>query len=119
MYLVHKNRWQAFYRGTFQNNSQDDSQNEEVAPVQEEYTSDYAGVYDAIDKGGNIQAEVQSMLDSGKQKSGVKSAITRHYKDDYLAASGSEKANMKNTLIKAYTAAGYTREEAISTIEGW
>ena len=97
---------------TAKNDSQDS------APVQE-YTSDYAGVYQAIDQGGNIQAEVQSMLASGKEKSGVKSAITRHYKDDYLSATGSDKANLKNTLIKAYTAAGYSREEAISTIEGW
>ncbi len=89
---------------------------EVTEPQYEEYHSDYESVYDSIDKGGNVQSEVQKMLDSGKQPAGIKSAITRKYKDQLVQT---RDANLRNALVRAYMAAGDTNEEANEKIESW
>jgi hypothetical protein len=82
--------------------------------------SPYKGFYKTIDNGGDIPAAVQKLKDAGKEEKTIIAQITSHYKADYLEITDmTEKANMKNTLIKAFMAAGDTRDEAIKKIDKW
>ena len=102
------NDLEGIYNGVFENLERSKS------------TSEYADLKDAISKDGNVVEEVKKLKDDGKEEKNIKSAITRNYKDEYLAITDkTEKANMKNTLIKAYMAAGDTREEAAKKIDKW
>lgn len=102
------NDLESIYNGVFENIQRTQS------------TSEYADLKDAISKDGDVVEEVKKLKDSGKEDKSIKATITRSYKDEYLATTDkTEKANMKNKLIKAYMAAGDTREDALEKINKW
>ena len=79
-------------------------------------TTVYQPLYDTFEKGGDVQAEVKKLMDSGKEKSQVASAITSHYKEKLIET---RDPNLKSQLIKAYMAAGYTNSDAKKKIDKW
>jgi hypothetical protein len=82
--------------------------------------SEYQSLYKSIDEGKDLTEAVNKLKDAGKDTSAIRTQLTRHYKPIYLEITDmTEKANMKNTLIKAYMADGYSRDEAIKIIDGW
>jgi hypothetical protein len=82
--------------------------------------SPYKDFYKAIDNDKDIVDAVNKLHEAGKEDQYIKSQITSHYKPTYLETTDmTEKANLKNRLIKAYMAAGDTREQAIKKIDKW
>lgn len=79
-------------------------------------TTVYQPLYDTFENGGDVQAEVKKLMDSGKEKSQVASAITSHYKEKLIET---RDPNLKSQLIKAYMAAGYTNSDAKKKIDKW
>ena len=61
-------------------------------------TSDYVSVYDAIDNDGDIRGAVKDMQDHGKEDKDIKSALTRRYKDAYIAGDATERAKIRKAL---------------------
>jgi hypothetical protein len=104
-------------------------------------TSAYAPVYKAIEKDGDIQAEVNNVIEDKKKekitddmtpeqkaeaekkiRSAVKSSLTTKYKAQMVELYGKDKAQaaeLKTKLIQAYMAAGDTREDANNKINKW
>lgn len=104
-------------------------------------TSAYAPVYKAIEKDGDIQAEVNNVIEDKKKekiaddmtpeqkaetekkiRSAVKNSLTTKYKAQMVELYGKDKtaaAELKTKLIQAYMAAGDTREDANNKINKW
>ena len=78
----------------------------------EEYKSDYADMYEALDNNVNVQGEVTKLIKSGKDASQVKRQIST-----YAGKLPAINANTKNRLVKAYMAAGLTQEEASAKVD--
>jgi hypothetical protein len=82
--------------------------------------SSYNKFYKAIDNGDDLTQIIDELHEEGKEDKAIKSQITSHYKQTYLDTTDmTEKANLKNSLIKAYMAAGDSRAEAIKKINKW
>ena len=79
----------------------------------------YDKFYEAIQTGKNLKAVIKEYNEMDVDSETLSSQITKHYKDDYIKMSTSEKANIKGYLLNAIVALGYTREEAEKRISYW
>ena len=86
-------------------------------------SGDYYRVHDAIEgnRSADITAAVQLVMKHGKKKNGVWSSIEGKWKDDYLKMrdGSAEKVRLKDGMIKALKAAGYTAAQAEQMINKW
>ena len=84
---------------------------------------DYYRIHDAIEGNSSqaITGAVQQVLKHGKTKEGLLSSIKGKWAETYLAMKdGSrEKVRLKDGIIKALKAAGYTEAEAEKKINSW
>jgi hypothetical protein len=85
-------------------------------------------LYDAIDSGSGLQAAIQELVthsssDEKKTKASLASAITSHYKDEYVALIKAGKtgqaANLQARLLTAYEQLGYNRAKKLKDIQKW
>lgn len=83
--------------------------------------SPYARVWEHITvwDGNALQKEIKELRALGVKDSTIVSSVTGHFKSEYLAATGREKADLKAHLITAYTYLGMSRDEAMSKIDKW
>ncbi len=83
----------------------------------------YYRVHYAIEgnKSAEITKAVQLVMKHGKDKKGVLSSIESKWKETYLdmKAGSAEKVRLKDAMIKALKAAGYTAQQAEQRINGW
>lgn len=83
----------------------------------------YYRIHDAIEsnKAENINKAVKIVMDHGKDKSQVAGSIKGTWRDDYLKMrnGSAEKVKLKDALIKAYKAIGYSAQQAENIINKW
>jgi DNA polymerase III delta subunit len=81
----------------------------------------YYRLRDAIAEGksAGIKEAVNQLKAHGTEAKNIKSWLTSEYKKAYLAASGSEKVQIKNSLIMAYKALGISENDANEIINKW
>ena len=83
-------------------------------------TSDIAMIIYAIDKNSNPKEAIDGLVKHGKEKSGIASAITSHYKEEYLGlVTGgkiSQAATLKGRLISTFEYLGYDGKKKV---EAW
>ena len=88
-----------------------------------EASGDYYRMNDAIEgnRSADITREVEKVMKHGKTKNGVKSSIESNWKDKYLNMrdGSAEKVKLKDGIIKAMKAAGYTASQAENMIRKW
>lgn len=86
-------------------------------------TSQYGRLYSYIDDwtdgGKAFVREIEALKGAGFTESGMRSALTSHYKDDYPNMSGSAKVAMKSHLISVFARLGMDRREAAKRIDSW
>lgn len=73
----------------------------------------------AVDKGGDVAKAAKTYLDHGVKADALASTITKAYKQQYIAASSSERKRLKKLLLDAYAAIGYDRKEKEKDIDKW
>ena len=61
----------------------------------------------------------KTYLDHGVKADALASAITKAYKQQYIAASSAERKRLKKLLLDAYAAIGYDRKEKEKDIDKW
>lgn len=83
--------------------------------------SQYAWVWGYISDwdGKALQQEVKELRALGVKDSSIAASVTSHFKDEYLSATGKEKADLKAHLITAFTYMGMTSAEAKKKVESW
>ena len=81
----------------------------------------YYRLYDAIEanKSAEIKSAVKTMTAHGMKDENIKKQLATKYKKQYLQATGNKKVQLKNALIMAYKALGYSDAEANEIINGW
>lgn len=80
-------------------------------------SSAYFKVYDAIDNGGDVKEAVDEMLDHGKEKQYVKTAITNHCKEMYIKGTEAERKKIRQALYD--TGLYGSVNEVIKKCNGW
>ena len=73
----------------------------------------------AVDKSGDVAKAAKTYLDHGVKADALASAITKAYKQQYIAASSAERKRLKKLLLDAYAAIGYDRKEKEKDIDKW
>ena len=81
--------------------------------------SKYNDFYEAVQTGKNLKAVIKEYTDNGVKKSTLSGQITSHFKDEYVAMSAGERANIKGYLLNAYEQCGVSRESAEEKLRGW
>lgn len=84
----------------------------------------YADLYEVVDKGGNadIAGTVKVYMDNGVSKKSIGDTLTKHYKEQYIKLYNTNKtqaATLKNSLLRAYYAAGYDWDTRSKNIDKW
>ena len=84
----------------------------------------YGDLFTVIDQGGSadIAGTVKVYMDNGVSKKSISSTLTKKYKDKYIELYYSDKtaaANLKNSLLRAYYAAGYNWDNKSKDIDAW
>lgn len=84
----------------------------------------YGDLFTVIDQGGSadIAGTVKVYMDNGVSKKSISSTLTKKYKDKYIELYYSDKtaaANLKNSLLRAYYAAGYNWNNKSKEIDAW
>ena len=85
----------------------------------ESTSSDACMIYYAIDNKQSPKNAIDDALKHGKQKSGLASSITSHYKEEYLKLAKTDvraAAALKGRLITVFDYLGYKGKEKV---EGW
>ena len=73
----------------------------------------------AVDKSGDVAKAAKTYLDHGVKADALASAITKAYKQQYIAADSAERKRLKKLLLDAYAAIGYDRKEKEKDIDKW
>jgi tetrahydromethanopterin S-methyltransferase subunit G len=86
-----------------------------------DYNSKYGHVYEYISdwNGSELKREIKLLQDQGNENKNIMSGITNQFKKEYIAASKSERATMKQHLIVAYKLLGLSEEAAAKKIDDW
>lgn len=79
----------------------------------------YDDFLNAIKTGGDVKEAAKEYLEHGKNPSNLSSQITTAYKDEYLAASPTERAKLKQKLLEIYAALGFDRKQKSKAIDEW
>ena len=81
----------------------------------------YKDLWTAMDnnKADEIGSVIKRLTDEGRQVKDIKTAITKQYKDKYLAADSAGKTRIRDAIQKAYRKMGLTAEDANKVINGW
>lgn len=84
----------------------------------------YNALYEKIDEGGSadIAGEVKRYMDNGVSKKNIGSTLTKQYKDKFIELYYTDKtaaADLKNSLLRAYYAAGYNWNNKSKDINDW
>ena len=81
----------------------------------------YDDLYAAIDsnKSDEIKEAVKYQLEHGATETGIKTQLTKQYKETYIYSDANEKRKIRDALEKAYKALGYTAADADKVIDGW
>ena len=83
-------------------------------------SADTAMVIFAIDNSQSPQAAIDALLEHGKEKSGIASSLTSHYKEDYqelLKTNVSQAAALKGRLASIFDYLGYNGVQKVSEWE--
>lgn len=87
-----------------------------------ETVGQYDDLYDAIASGDGVQNAVQFYMDNGVEKKTMSGNVTRAFEEEYIDLYYSDPMAadaLKQRLIAAYKAMGYTTDEAREKISGW
>ena len=79
----------------------------------------YDDFLNAVKTGGDVKEAAKEYLEHGKNPSNLSSQITTAYKDEYLAASPTERAKLKQKLLEIYAALGFDRKQKSKAIDEW
>ena len=79
----------------------------------------YNDFYEAVQTGKNLKAVIKEYTDNGVKKATLSAQLTDHFKDEYVAMSVAERANIKGYLINAKMAIGYSEETARDMLAEW
>lgn len=87
-----------------------------------ETVGQYDDLYNAIASGDGVQNAVQFYMDNGVEKKTMSGNVTRAFEEEYIDLYYSDPMAadaLKQRLIAAYKAMGYTTDEAREKISGW
>lgn len=87
-----------------------------------ETVGQYDDLYNAIASGDGVQNAVQFYMDNGVEKKTMSGNVTRAFEEEYIDLYYSDPMAadaLKQRLIAAYKAMGYTTDEAKEKISGW
>ena len=79
----------------------------------------YDDFLNAIEAGGDVKKAAKEYLEHGKNPSDLSRQITTAYKDEYLAASPTERGMLKQKLLEIYAALGFDRKQKSKAIDKW
>ena len=79
----------------------------------------YNDFYEAVQTGKDLKAVIKEYTDNGVKQSTLSSQITSHFKDEYVAMSAAERANIKGYLLNAYEQCGVSRKNAEERLREW
>ena len=84
----------------------------------------YGSLYEVVNEGGDadIAGTVKMYMDNGVSKKSIGDELTSKYKKKYIELYYSDKtaaANLKNSLLRAYYAAGYNWDNKSKDIDAW
>ena len=84
----------------------------------------YDDLYKVIDQGGDadIAGTVKLYMDNGVSKKSIESALREKYKKEFISLYNTDKskaATLKNSLLRAYYAAGYDWDTRSKSINKW
>lgn len=79
----------------------------------------YDDFLNAIEAGGDVKKAAKEYLEHGKNPSDLSRQITTAYKDEYLAASPTERGKLKQKLLEIYAALGFDRKQKSKAIDEW
>lgn len=75
--------------------------------------SKYNDFFSAVETGEGLADMIDLYESKGVEAKDMASQITSHFKPIYIAMSAAERRELKKTLVKAYSALGYDRSDAI------
>ena len=81
--------------------------------------SKYNDFYEAVQTGKDLKAVIKEYTDNGVKMSTLSGQITSHFKDEYVAMSAGERANIKGYLLNAYEQCGVSRKSAEEKLRDW